>query len=323
MLGDMRQAVSAGAGQGRKPRRLLVSEAEAGLRLEQLLRRHLPAVSRGAVRRLIEAALVRVDGHREPRGMRVRAGQVVEVAVERGDERPVAQPELPLEVVRVTPGWVALSKPPGMPTHPLRPAETGTLANALVARFPECAEAGFSLREGGIAHRLDASTSGLLLAARTAAAFRELRERFSTGRVRKGYLALVAGELAGAGSIDRALRRMPADPRRMQVMPPELAGPGQAARSDYRGLQSCAGLSLVRVETRSGRRHQVRAHLADLGHPLAGDLLYGGPPLEGLEGAFLHAAELELLPEGERVSAPLPPERDALLRALGFCPVLD
>jgi 23S rRNA pseudouridine1911/1915/1917 synthase len=296
-----------------------VDEAEAGLRLEQLLRRRLPALSRGAVLRLIARGLVRVDGRLEPKGTRVRAGQRLEVELASADEQPIAQPELPLEVLRVTGDWIALCKPAGMPTHPLFPGETGTLANALVARFPECAAASPAAREAGLAHRLDTSTSGVILAARSQQAYDELRRQFSSEAIRKRYLALVAGSLLGTGSIDCPLRAAPGDRRRVQAAA-EGSSAAQPARSDFWALQQRAGFSLVSVETHTGRRHQVRVHLAHLGHPLAGDLLYGGPAVEGLRGAFLHAAELRFLADGAELCAPLPADRRALLQRLGFDP---
>jgi 23S rRNA pseudouridine1911/1915/1917 synthase len=209
-----------------------------------------------------------------------------------------------------------------MPTHPLYAGETGTFANALVARFPECGDASPSQREGGFVHRLDVGTSGAILAARNRQAYEELRQRFASGRVRKRYLALVAGALENAGAIDLPLRTMPGDPRRMQALAnADDIAIDQAnldAHSEYAALQQASGLTLVSVQTHTGRRHQVRVHLAAVGHPLAGDLLYGGPRVEGLEEAFLHASELELLPEGERIVAPLPQPRLTLLRNLGF-----
>jgi 23S rRNA pseudouridine1911/1915/1917 synthase len=295
---------------------LLVTDEETGQRLDQVLCRRFPALARGAVKRLLARGQVRVDGRPQPPGTRLRAGQKLELELPREDEQPVPQPELPLEVLRVTPGWVALAKPPGMPSHPLLPGETGTLANALLARFPECATASPKVREGGLVHRLDGSTSGVILAARDGASYRELRERFASGQVRKRYLALCAGALEGTGTIDAPLRAVPGDPRRVQVATEGAAA--QAARSDYRALQRSGGFTLVEVEAHTGRRHQVRVHLARLGHPLAGDALYGGPAIEGLVGALLHAAELELGDAADPIRAPLPVAWGALLRRLGF-----
>ncbi len=303
------------------PLELTVAADEAGLRLDQLVRRRLPGLSRRSLARLLEARQILVDGRRGDKGERLRAGQQVVVAPGARSERPVPQPELELDVLAVLPDLVAVNKAAGPPCHPLVPGETETVANALLARFPECADASPLAREGGLVHRLDASTSGVLLAARTPEAYGRLRGRFSAGQVQKRYLALVSGAVAGPGVVELALRTMPGDQRRMAVLE-GITAEGQAARTEYRPLERLASttsghVTLVEITCSSGRRHQVRVHLAHAGHPLVGDLLYGGPALAGLEGAFLHASRLAVPAEGLDLGAPLPGERAALLARLG------
>src|SRR5262249_47041906 len=152
---------------------------------------------------------------------------------------PVAQPELPLVVLLEDRDLVALSKPAGMPTHPLRQGERGTLANALVARFPECARAGAQLREGGFVHRLDAGTSGVVVAARNHAAWVELRAAFREGRVSKRYLAITGGRpRTQAGAINAPL----ASRGRRAVVD---AG-GRSARTEWRLVEQLpTGWSLL------------------------------------------------------------------------------
>jgi 23S rRNA pseudouridine1911/1915/1917 synthase len=217
---------------------------------------------------------------------------------------------------------VVLDKPPGMPSHPLKPGETGTAANALVGRFPEMAAIGPSAREGGLVHRLDTDTSGLLLAARTAPAHAMLRAQFAARTVEKGYLALVRGELHAGGEIDVPLAHDPHDARKVRAASdPEWAEAHEArpAVTRFTPLERRAGFTLVDVEIATGVLHQIRAHLAFIGHPLAGDALYGGPVLSGLSRHFLHAARLAFThPDGNRprFDSPLPTDLAGVLGSL-------
>jgi 23S rRNA pseudouridine1911/1915/1917 synthase len=206
-----------------------------------------------------------------------------------------------------------------MPSHPLEPGEKGTAANALVGRFPELARIGPAAREGGLVHRLDTDTSGLLLAARTEAAHAMLRAQFSARTVEKGYLALVAGEIHAGGEIALPLLHDPRDPRRMQAASdPDYAQEHGArpAVTRFLPLERRSGFTLLDVEIATGVMHQIRAHLSFIGHPLAGDALYGGPHVAGLSRHFLHAARLAFAhPDGSRArfESPLPPDlADAL-----------
>ncbi len=217
---------------------------------------------------------------------------------------------------------VLADKPAGMPSHPLKPGETGTAANALVARFPELASVGAAPREGGLVHRLDIDTSGLLLAARTEPAYAALRAQFGARAVEKGYLALVAGELHAGGEIDVPLAHDPHDPRKVRAASdPEWAEAHRArpASTRFTPVERRPGFTLVDVEIATGVLHQIRAHLAFIGHPLAGDSLYGGPHLPGLSRHFLHAARLAFAhPDGTRprFDSPLPPDLSSVLEAL-------
>jgi 23S rRNA pseudouridine1911/1915/1917 synthase len=306
---------------GSPPLEFTVTPEEEDTRLEQFVRRRISGVSRRSVQRLLERHLVLVDGKSQPKGWRLRAGQQVVVAVAARLDRPMPQLELDLPLLAVRPDLVAINKPAGRACHPLVPGETDTVANALVARFPECALASPTPREGGLVHRLDWSTSGVLLAARSPEAYGRIRGLFSSGQVEKRYLALVVGPVLAAGRVRFALRTVPGDSSRMEVA---LSGRetlrGQDAETEYRPLENKGQYGLVECLARTGRRHQIRVHMAHAGHVLVGDELYGGPPLpegEG-EGAFLHASFLQLLPGGEVFSAPLPEDRARVLESLGF-----
>jgi 23S rRNA pseudouridine1911/1915/1917 synthase len=280
-------------------------------------------LSRRRATALIEEGRVRVNGRRARKGAPVPAGGRVEVFAQ-ASLSPVPEPDLALEVVRADALFVVACKPALWPTHPLRPLERGTAANALVARFPDLVGVGEE-RAPGLVHRLDTGTSGLLLAARTAGAFANLRAQFTARTVVKEYLALVHGEVRGPLDLALPIGHDPKDPARMQ------AGDGvpraRAAETRVFPVRAGAGWSLVRCAIPTGVRHQIRVHLAAAGHPVAGDALYGGVAGElGLAPGrhALHAAALEFAHPGtgERVrcEAPVPEDFAAALKAAGVGP---
>jgi 23S rRNA pseudouridine1911/1915/1917 synthase len=288
-------------------------------RLDRAVAR-LFGISRGRAMEWIADDRVRVDGRRSPKGAQVGPGARLSVRRPPTDS-PVPQPELPIRIVHADAQIVVADKPAGMPSHPLKPGETGTAANALVGRFPELAAVGPAAREGGLVHRLDADTSGLLLAARTEPAHAMLRAQFTARSVEKGYLALVAGELHAGGEIDVPLAHDPNDPRKVRpASDPEWAEAhgARSALTRFAPIERRAGFTLVEVEIATGVLHQIRAHLAFIGHPLAGDALYGGPSLPGLRRHFLHAARLGFLhPDGTkaRFASPLPDDLASVVAA--------
>jgi 23S rRNA pseudouridine1911/1915/1917 synthase len=303
------------------PEELVVAEAEAGTRLERFLAERLAVVARGAIRRMIERGEVLVDGRRGAKGLRLVAGSRVRLLAGALDESPIPEPEAPLRFLAVLEELVAIDKPAGVHGHPLRPGERGTVANALVARFPECALASPSPREAGLLHRLDWSTSGVLLAARSREAHERLRGAIGSDRAVKRYLALAAGAIEGPRTMRSFLRPAAMDPSRVEVADgPGARGAGpREAVTTVRPLERLGGLTLCEAVIGAGQRHQIRVHLAHAGHPIAGDARYGGPPITGAEGAFLHAASLDLGDGAPRFEAELPEERRALIEALRDC----
>jgi 23S rRNA pseudouridine1911/1915/1917 synthase len=286
-------------------------------RADRSVAEKLPGRSRHAIARAFADGLVRVNGRPARKGQALAPGDWVEVGdVPRPEDLvPRAQPELALAVIYADDALVALDKPAGMASHPLRAGELGTLANALVARFPECAGAGADPREAGLAHRLDASTSGVLVAARRRVVWETLRAEFRGGRVAKTYLALVAGIVDVAREIEASIAHDRSGAGGVRVS--ERAG-AQPALTDVEPVERLGGWTLVRCRAHTGRMHQIRAHLAWAGWPVVGDARYGGPAAPG--GAFLHAARIELghPVTGARLEleAPLPGERRELLERL-------
>ncbi len=243
---------------------------------------------------LIALGDVRLRGRRQPKAAVVHSGDLVDLCIP--DEllaraHPVDAPPLPrrlgdVEMVHQDDHLTVLLKPAGRSTHPLDPEEESTVANHLAWADPRCLEVGGPAREGGLCHRLDRLTSGLLLAARTPEAYQALRRSFRAHRVEKGYLALVGGSPPTHGEVNEPIESLPSR-RRVRV------GSGQPALSSYRVRRRYPGAALVEVTTRTGRRHQVRAHMASVGHPLVEDLLYGGGSLTGWGGEpLLHAHRL-------------------------------
>ena len=288
-----------------------VTEAEeAGLRLDVLLVRRVPGMSRGKARAMLEAGEIQVNGKGARKGVRIATGDRVALSRPPAPSDFAAKPDPKVEIVVVyEDDWlVVVDKAAGMPSHPLREHEIGTVASGLVARYPEMSAVGYRLSAPGILHRLDTETSGLLLAARDELTFEKLRDMLRAGLIEKRYVALVQGA-PRPQVIDRPIAPHPRDPRRVQVD----AESGRPSRTEILESERVGPrVSRVEVSASAATRHQVRAHLASIGHPLVGDALYGGPPHPGLARHFLHASRLALThpATGRRIAlqSPLPRE---------------
>lgn len=300
-----------------------VPAAEAGQRLDAAVRAHFPSSTAALVRRAIEAGNIAVQGRDATKGDKVRAGEVVVVKqlAESADLRVAPNPALPLEILFLDADLVAVNKPAGMAVHPLRPEETDTLANALVARYPEIAELGDQPLLGGVVHRIDTDTSGLVLAARTASAFAALRAQFAARQVRKTYLALASGFVKQDVELEHDLAHHPTCRGRM-VDARSLRVPERPmhAVTALRVLRRVGEYTLLEVTIFTGVTHQIRCQLALIDHPLLGDTLYHGPALPGFPRHFLHAAAIAFVHprtgEAARIEASLTPDLQALLAAL-------
>jgi len=292
--------------------RFRIAPDERG-RVDKVIGRRYPAAGRRALARMFRAGRVRIDGAVAKKGDLVSDGAEVQLDFEPGaDATVVAEDNPAVTCIYEDDDLVALNKLAGMASHPLAQGELGTAANVIVARYPECAGASDDPREAGLVHRLDTFTSGVLVAARNAEAWRAARQLFSDKAVDKTYLALVAGKVNEPGSCNEHLSRTGSHV--------SVVVQGLAARTDWQVVENFADYTLVRCTTHHGRRHQVRVHLAHAGHPIAGDSQYGGPTLVGLKGQFLHGDSVKLPHpvSGEELllQAPLAPEQEALLESL-------
>lgn len=290
----------------------LVCDAD-GLRLDRFVAERGGARARRRAAAIIAAGAVRVNGRPARRGQLLRHGDLVEVdPAALVDAPPAPQLGLALPVLYDDATLIAVDKPSGMPAVALRGADAGTVANFLLARAPETLAAGRAPGEAGLVHRLDTGTSGVLLAARSAMAWRHLREQFRRGTVDKRYLAWVDGDVARGGSRGEPIAHHPRRPRVMRACPdPEQARALRArpALTRYRPLERRGRATLLAITIATGVRHQIRVHLAAAGHPVCGDPLYGGSAAPRL---MLHAAVLGVRHpvSGRRLSIDSPPPRD-------------
>jgi 23S rRNA pseudouridine1911/1915/1917 synthase len=300
--------------------RLRVDEARAGARVDHLVAEARPGLGIPGARRLVAAGGVRVDGRVARKGERVVVGQTVEIddALEPSAAAAArVEPDGTLAVawLAVDEVLVAIDKPAGVPSHPLRGGERGTAANAIVARFPECAAASPDAREGGLVHRLDNETSGVLLAARGREAWESLRAALRAPTCVKTYLAEVAGAPPDHGVESAPIGRAGRRGGRVRV------GSGRvplAARTEWEVVERRGPTTLVRARLHAGRAHQVRAHLAAAGFPIAGDAIYGDEAARAAAPRLrLHAHTISFAHPRTRATVLIeaPPPTWAILRA--------
>ncbi len=315
--------------------RFAAGVGDAGKRLDHLLLEQMSGHSRARLQTWIKEGRVLVDGARAKASHLVRAGEQIEVAPAELPPLSAAPENLPIEVLYEDPGVIAINKPAGLTVHAGAGARSGTLVNRLVHHFQSLSQVGGDLRPG-IVHRLDKDTSGVLLVARNDAAHRNLAAQFAARTVEKLYLALVEGTVqVDSGRIAKPIARDPVRRTRMTAKLNSKSGPGRTALTEYRVLERFAGFTFLEIRLGTGRTHQIRVHMADLGHPVAGDRLYGkvsGGRVSGAGAAtrmFLHAWRIGFLSPavlgstaGERITvqAPLPGELEQWLELLRFNP---
>jgi 23S rRNA pseudouridine1911/1915/1917 synthase len=303
---------------------IVVPPADAGKRLDRFLAERLPSTSRPLIARAIERGGIRLNGRPAVKGRRLAAGDRVLVLdlMEHADWKAAPNPDIPLSVIHADPAFLVLDKPAGLPVHPLEPGDTRTLVSALLAAHPELAGLGSDPLFPAIVHRLDADTSGVLLAARDEPAYRYFRRQFQTGAVEKRYIALVAGRVVSGGRLEQVLAHADGDTHRMVVV--QGAGRGRhplRAVTEYTPSRRLADFTLLDIRIHTGVTHQIRCQLASIGHPVACDRVYAGAAPAGYEGRlFLHAREIAFRHPRTgnpcRFISPLPEELKAALDQL-------
>jgi len=337
------------AGQGFQ-RTIDVPAEAAGQRLDQFVASQLEGVSRSRVQLLMEQGDVLVDGEREKASLKLRGGERIEVT---GEPHPAplkaTAEDIPLDIVFEDADLAVVNKPAGMMVHAGSgqsddARSRGTLVNALLFRFKALSSTGGELRPG-IVHRLDKDTSGLIVVAKNDRTHAALGEMFASRQMKKTYIALVQGTVERArGTINAGVGRDPVRRTRMTAQPTENARTAVTHYEVVRRLANRFGkFTLVRVRIETGRTHQIRVHMASIGHPVVGDTLYGGagqltdqvvsqaaqskaarrradPERLRLGRNFLHAARIEFVHPGTgkllELEAPLPDELDRFLGRL-------
>jgi 23S rRNA pseudouridine1911/1915/1917 synthase len=287
-------------------------QSDAGKRLDHFLQERMPEYSRSRLQDWVKAGRVTVNGVVQKPSCVLHGGEAIEVEpAELPPLRAFAE-NLPLDILYEDESIVAVNKPAGMTVHAGAGVHSGTLVNALVHRFRALSQVGGDLRPG-IVHRLDRYTSGVVLVARTDAAHRALAAQFAGRKVEKVYIALVEGVVKAAkGRIETPITRDPVRRIRMTTK----TGAGRTASTEYRVLQRFTAHTLLEVRIGTGRTHQIRVHLSSIGHPVAGDKVYGGKP-SAFGRFFLHAQSIAFVnpASGEpmTVTAPIPPELEEWL----------
>lgn len=295
---------------------LTCTASQRAARLDRWLAEQWPEFSRARWQKALAAGRVRVNGAVARAADPVAAGDLVEAAPPAASEPPVqaVAEDIPLEIVYEDADLLCLNKPPGLVVHPAAGHWQGTLVNAILHHCADVSDGGHPLRPG-IVHRLDKDTSGCILVAKNDAAHAALARQFAERTAQKTYLAVVRGRpRATGGVVTGALARHPVHRQRMAISRRPEA---RAAETTWKVLQSEGNLSLLECRPKTGRTHQIRVHLKHLGHPIAGDRVYGGGA--DFERQLLHAWKIAVAHPrtGERLEFQAPVPADFPLRPAG------
>ena len=273
-------------------RQLTATSEHAGVRLDAFLSAD-GQLSRSQAARLIEEGRVAVDGRPAAKSCRVAEGQQVTVDIPEVKDTAVEAQDIPLDVVYEDGDVIVVNKPTGLVVHPAPGHPDGTLVNALLHHCGDSLSGIGGEKRPGIVHRIDKGTSGLLVMAKNDAAHQALSAQFSVHSIHRVYHAIVYGNLKeDEGFVETYLGRDPRDRKKMAVVPQEASG-ARYAYTGWRVLERFGNFTYIACQLKTGRTHQIRVHMASIGHPLAGDAVYGPRNcIKSLNGQCLHAKEL-------------------------------
>jgi 23S rRNA pseudouridine1911/1915/1917 synthase len=297
---------------------ILLTADRPGERADQFLARAIPNLTRSAAQRLLEEGAVTRNGAPLKKNDRTQAGDRLAVSLPEPQPLDVLPQEIPLQVVYEDQDVIVVDKPVGMVVHPAPGHPDGTLVNALLYHCGKSLSGINGVLRPGIVHRIDRDTSGLLIAAKNDAAHLALAEQLQDHSLYREYEAVVVGGLReDQGTVDAPIARHPVDRKRMAVDRRQ----GRRAVTHWTVLSRFSGYTHVQCRLETGRTHQIRVHMASIGHPVLGDTVYGAKkPYPGLAGQCLHARRLSFLHPrtGERVTVecPLPDYFTAILQKL-------
>ena len=298
---------------------LLLTADRAGERADQLLARLAPELTRSAAQRLLEEGAVTLAGRPVKKNYKTAPGDVLEVLLPEPEPVEALPQDIPLDVVYEDGDVIVVNKPVGMVVHPAAGHPDGTLVNALLYHCGESLSGINGALRPGIVHRIDRDTSGLIIAAKNDFAHQALAAQLADHSLYREYEAVCVGVLReDAGTVDAPIGRNPADRKKMAVDRKN----GRPAVTHWSVLARYSGHTHIRCRLETGRTHQIRVHLASIGHPLLGDTVYGAKrPVPGLAGQCLHARRLSFVHPrtGERLTleCPLPPWFEEVLTKLG------
>ncbi len=296
---------------------------DRGLRLDVFLARRFHNLTRSQIQVLNRSGAIRVDGRQDKAGYHVRGGETIEVDFQVLQRAPISPQQIPLQIYFEDTDLAVIEKPAGLVVHPGSGTRGGTLVHALLFHFQNLSDVGGEGRPG-IVHRLDKKTSGLLVVAKNNVAHARLSEAFQNRRIQKTYLTLVHGRpRRDTGVIDLSVGRHRTIRTKMAAGQPK----GRAAYSEYKVVEVFPGFSLLEVNIKTGRTHQIRVHLSAIGHPVVGDDVYGEPSYKQFvkkfgefDRYFLHAATLRFNHPSTGIvmefHSPLPEELHKLLNRI-------
>ena len=272
---------------------ICITAEESGERIDALLARALPSLSRSQVQKLLEQGMVTLNGRELKKNFRCSAGEGYEVLLPEPAELPLIPQNIPLDVVYEDEDLIVVNKARGLVVHPAPGHPDGTLVNALLYHCGDSLSGIGGQRRPGLVHRIDKDTSGLLIVAKNDFAHQGLSAQLADHSLCREYEALVRGNFKqDCGTVDKPIGRHPIDRKRMAVTDKN----SKPAVTHWQLLASYRGYSHILCRLETGRTHQIRVHMASIGHPLLGDFTYGAPsPEKGLEGQCLHARRLRFV----------------------------